>query len=454
MKRVLFFSFSVIFHLHYGQVPYSFYGLYPIAQSHIFNAAAPVHERFTLGLINTGIQLHNTPFRPLELFLKDGNINQVLQNATSRMKQNDLLNIDVHTDLIFFGIKIKNLYFTAGSYNQIFLHFGYPVELLRLVYFGNAQYQNQTVNILGNAIESMAFSAIHAGAQMQLKQFTFGGRVKLLNGIQSFKTERTKAEVGFYDTAWTLNTDILIKSSGKFDDLYQEFLNIRNHLVPGNTGNKGLALDLAAAWEISPKIRFSAVLADLGKLTWNRHLTEYYSTGTAEFKGLNINLAEDRQQDSFDEIIDSINTALNISTRSGASYTTRLPTRMTYMIEYSFYKNHRLMMFADSRFSKDFAVFALGAQYHIPLSVWFHLMGSYTVANRNFNNFGAGFAVKLTGLQIFAVTDQLNFAINPEKLNSLAIRFGINYSLTNTSYFNSVQTVENKKKRSIEKNTP
>lgn len=437
MKRIYTFFLLASFQSLYSQVPYSFYGFYPIAQSHIFNPAAPVHERFTLGLINTGLQLHNTPFRPMELFLKDANINQVLRNSISGMKQGDFLNMDVRSDLVFLGIKIKNVYFTAGAYNQMSLLFGYPIELFRLAYFGNAQYQNQTVNILGNSIESISYSAIHAGTQIQMKRLTIGSRVKLLNGIQSFKTEKTRAEIGFYDTAWTLSSEILIRSSGSFDNLDKDFINIQNHLVPGSTGNSGVAFDFAAAWDVSPKLRVSALMADVGKIRWNRNLTEYYSSGTAEFKGLNINLADDSQQDSFQEVIDSINSALNINKREGTSYSTALPVRLSAIVDYKFYKNQRLMAFADYRFTNDFAFFAFGAQYHIPLFTWFHLMGSYTVSNRNFYNFGAGFAIKLLGFQIFAITDQLNSIINPEKLNSINVRIGINYSLTNHSYYSS-----------------
>ncbi|GCD78688.1 hypothetical protein JCM31826_21700 [Thermaurantimonas aggregans] len=446
MKRFLIALIILLSAGLYGQVPYSFYTFYPVAHTQIVNPAAPVNEKFTLGFINTGMMIENTPFRPMEFFLKTSNVNDVLRNSISGMDNSDYLNLDVRTDLLFLGFKIGKLYLSGGVYNQKSVLFGYPHNLLSLLYFGNAQFQNQNVNLLGNTIDITDYSAIHVGGQIKIKSLSIGGRIKLINGIQSFKTESTTAQVGFYDTAWTLSTDILIRSSGDFSDFADRMIDYRTHLTPGSTGNRGFAFDIAASYDFNDKLRVSAVMADIGSIKWNEQLKEYYSNGNVHFNGLNINLAEDEQVDSFDEIIDSINSALNIQERAGESYTTSLSARYSIFVDYKFFKNQRLSAFADLRKTSITNMLAFGAQYHMPITRWLSFMGSYTVINNNFSNFGAGFMFKFLGVQIYGVTDQINAILNPERLNAINFRMGINISFANPEYYKRKSSTKNELK--------
>ncbi|MFN4300333.1 MAG: DUF5723 family protein [Thermaurantimonas sp.] len=445
MKKILI-ALIIISGGLYGQVPYSFYTFYPVAHTQIVNPAAPVNEKFTLGFVNTGMMIENTPFRPMEFFLKTSNVNDVLRKSISGMDNSDYLNLDVRTDLLFVGLKIGKLYFSGGVYNQKSVLFGYPNNLMSLLYFGNAHFQNQTINLLGNTIDITDYSAIHFGGQIRLKNLTIGGRIKLINGIQSFRTESTTAQVSFYDTAWTLNTDVLIRSSGDFSEFTERMINYRTHLSPGSTGNNGFAFDIAASYDFSDKLRISAVVADIGSIKWNEQLKEYYSNGNVNFNGLNINLAEDEQVDSFDQIIDSINSALNIQERPGESYTTSLPARFSIFVDYKFFKNQRLSVFADLRKTSISNMLAFGAQYHMPITRWLYFMGSYTVINNNFSNFGGGFMFKFLGIQIYGVTDQINAILNPERLNAINFRMGINISLSNPEYYKRKSSAQNELK--------
>ncbi len=419
----------------YAQLPYSFSSFYSIAQSHIVNPSAPVCEKFTLGIFQTGIFVQNTPFRPMELFLKNTDINNVLENSIAGISQRDYLNLNVNTELLFIGFKLGRFYITGGSYNQISMMFGYPSNLLRLAYFGNLQFQNQTVNLLGNSIETFDYSAVHLGSQIRVKNFSVGARIKLINGIQSFKTEHTNAEVSFYDTAWTLNTNILMRSSGNISEISQNILNFNNHFVPGSTGNRGIGFDIGISLAINDRLSLSAVLADIGYIHWQQNLTEYYSSGTSKFDGLNINLAEENQNISFGEIIDSVSAAFNINERPGTSYTSTLPIRSTLILDYTLFRNHRISGVLDYRRWNYYNIFALGGQYHIPLSKWIYIMGSYTVVRNNFSNIGMGFIVRFLGIQLFAVTDQINALFSAEKLNTISFRTGINISISNPEYY-------------------
>lgn len=419
----------------HAQMPYSFGSFYSITQSHIVNPSAPIYEKFTLGIFQTGIFVQNTPFRPMELLLKNTDINNVLEKSIAGISQHDFLNLSVNTDLLFIGFKLGRLYITAGSYNQLSMMFGYPSNLLKLAYFGNLPFQNQTVNLLGNSIEIFDYSAIHFGSQIRVKNFSIGARIKFINGIQSSKTEHTTAEVGFYDTAWTLHTNILMRSSGNISEISQNILNFNNHIVPGSTGNNGIAFDIGISQAINERLRLSAVFADIGYIHWQQNLTEYYSNGTSNFDGLNINLSEENQNISFGEIIDSISDVFNIKERQGTSYKTILPMRSTLVLDYTLFRNHRISGILDYRRWNDYSIFAFGGQYHIPLCKWLYFMGSYTVVKNNFSNFGVGFMFKLLGIQFFAVTDQINALFNADKLNTISFRTGVNISISNPEYY-------------------
>lgn len=62
-------------------------------------------------------------------------------------------------------------------------------------------------------------------------------------------------------------------------------------------------------------------------------------------------------------------------------------------------------------------------------------MGSYTVVRNNFSNIGMGFIVRFLGIQLFAVTDQINALFSAEKLNTISFRTGINISISNPEYY-------------------
>ncbi len=411
-----------------AQDPLLFYGFNGVAQNQLTNPAYQVNEKFTFGFPNVAIYLTNSQFAPMSLFLSDGDINQVLTDNVASMTNDDRLLFDLHTDLFFLGFKAGRSYISMGAYNRNIVNFNYPSNLIKLAYFGNAQFINQEVELLGNQIFATNYIGYHLGYQYKSsnEKWTIGGRVKFLSGIADATTEKLSARVGFFEDGWTLNSEVLVRTSNTNTLASGDINNVIDNLFSGNTG---LAFDLGLSYEFTKRLRLSTAVTDMGSITWRNDLVNYESGGDAEFQGLRIKLGQEGNTDNFNNALDSLQKDLNIREEEGQEYTSAIPFRYNAVLDYSLTRKQRLtgvyeyIQFRGNDFHR------MGVQYHLQMTRWLHLSGSYGIMNNNFSNFGAGFMFKFLGIQTYLLTDQINGLWQPENVNALNIRLGVNFSL-------------------------
>ena len=411
-----------------AQDPLMFYGFNGVAQNQLLNPAYKVNEKFTFGFPNVAFYLTNSQFAPMQLFLADADINQTLSDNISSMTNDDRLLLDLHVDLFYLGFKAGRSYISFGAYNRNIVNFNYPSNLLKLAYFGNAQFINQEVELLGNEIYATNYLTYHLGYQYTTKndKLTFGARAKFMSGIADVYTERLSANVGFFDEGWTIASDVLVRSSNTAALTAGDINNVIENLFTGNTG---FAFDFGVSYEITKKLRLSTAFTDWGSITWRNDLVNYQAGGSATFEGLKIALGKEGSTDNFGDALDSLVKSLQIEEVEGTEYTSSIPFRYNVVADYSLTRKQRLTGVYEYMNFRGGDFHRMGIQYHLQMTRWLHLSGSYGIMNNNFSNFGTGFMAKILGIQFYLLTDQINGLWSPENVNALNIRTGVNFSL-------------------------
>ena len=430
-----------------AQDPLLFYGFNGVGQNQLLNPGYKLNEKFTFGFPNFSFYLTNSQFAPLSLFVKDGDINQVLRDNIATMTNDDRLLFDLHVDLFYLGFKAGRSYISFGAYNRNIINFNYPSNLLKLAYFGNAQFINQDVEMLGNEIFATNYITYHLGYRYKTKneKLNIGVRGKFMSGIADISTERLSTRIGFFEDAWTLNSDVLVRSSNTSALTSGDIGNVINNLFTGNTG---FAFDLGFSYELTKRLRLSAAATDIGSITWRNNLVNYQASGSYEFEGLSIVLGEEGSTDNFGDAIDSLSADLQIKEVEGSEYTSSIPMRANFVTDFSLTRKQRLTGVYEYTNFRGNDFHRMGLQYHLQMTRWLHLSASYGIMNNNFTNFGAGLMFKLLGFQVYVLTDQLNGIWAPENVNALNIRTGVNFSLGR----NFKKEEEKKKLREEKKN--
>lgn len=224
------------------------------------------------------------------------------------------------------------------------------------------------------------------------------------------------------------------------------------------TGNKGFAVDLGVQYRVNDKIEVFASLVNLGQIVWKSNLTEYgYSTKYLDFYANQPEQAEE----ALDQVIDFVST----------------PEKTKYLGQVK----SPLPMYAYAGGNYHFnKTFTAGAMVNLEqldgLSYWnFTLNGranigrvlqaGVTLAQVEGVGFqaGAGLAVNLGPLQIYAASDNIASVVNLGNARNAQVNVGINLVFgrgktktdvalqdtisTDTSTIASVDTSEQKEKK-------
>jgi hypothetical protein len=113
--------------------------------------------------------------------------------------------------------------------------------------------------------------------------------------------------------------------------------------------------------------------------------------------------------------------------KDGKKYTTMLPT--TFYVGGEYVLNPKLqlgLLYRGEIFKKNYA--QSGTIYlNAPVASWVSLHASYTIANRTFDNIGAGLTLRGGPLLWYFACDNVLGAIIPARARMTNIRMGLNF---------------------------
>jgi hypothetical protein len=188
------------------------------------------------------------------------------------------------------------------------------------------------------------------------------------------------------------------------------------------SGNQGLALDLGAQYRINDKIEVFASLVNLGQINWRNNISEYgYSTKYLDFYA---NQSVDTRQEALDEVIDFVSTPEK--TKYLGNIKSPLPMYAYAGGNYHFNKtlSAGAMVNLERLDGFNYWNFTLNGRANLGRV----LQAGVTLAQVQGIGFqlGAGAAVNLGPLQIYAASDNVSSVVKLGNARNAQLNVGIN----------------------------
>ncbi len=411
--------------------------LQPIGNYYIgFPAASSVYGSF-----------YNTGFAPKDLLKKDqqGSLYIDDQSLINSLKNNNHLISDFNFGIISFGFRTKGKnYFSFNINERVENRIGYPKDLFKIALEGNDAYMQSVTTAQFGALglDFNHFREIGIGfSRSWTENLTIGIRAKALQGMAnvSFAESSLGLFTGQDNYQMLLNANLLVNTSLPFTlapledldpdtafDLDEE--DMINYVL--NTGNPGFAVDIGAQYVILDKIFLAASITDLGFISWNSNVENFTLNGDFEFKGLDLNdlfLGDDEEgdDDPFDGYLDSI---INLFDRqeTNLNYRNPLSTKVFLSAAYGFTPMHKIAVLGRGEIFNGQLFPSFTLSYNFQPINRFGSTFSYSIIHGNFHNIGFGMHINILPLQIYVVTDNLFWAMQPHTLQNFNIQVGVN----------------------------
>ncbi|HEY4798552.1 MAG TPA: DUF5723 family protein, partial [Bacteroidia bacterium] len=196
--------------------------------------------------------------------------------------------------------------------------------------------------------------------------------------------------------------------------------------------NTGAAVDMGAVYKFNDRISFSGSILDLGYISWQSQTTNFVSNRPgAEFKFQGIDIGKyftSSGQFSTDSALkalgDSVKRIFKIDTVH-QHYKTFLPTQLYAATNYKLTEKQDVGVLLHGQFFDKGFHAAMALSYNLRVQNWFSVSASYAIIQRDFRNFGVGFAI--TGpVQWYVVTDNVIGFFLPQSVKTINVRTGIN----------------------------
>ena len=341
------------------------------------------------------------------------------------------LKIQTNFSIESFGLNIQNERFLFNLHHgvRVFSQTHLPLETLQMVWGGNEQFIDKTINI-GIEENILAYHEIGFAFGFKIeKQLTIGARVKYLQGLATIQTRQSKATIytnpEFYQL--TSETDYLIQTGGfpgeKLEDI--DLFDLENFKKTIFDSNSGFAFDLGMTYRFNKKLTLEASINNIGFIKWKENSYDHISQGGYEFDGLDLQPLVESGEISAEEIIDSVTNIFQFENRE-TTFKTSTPANgylsVRYELAQRFYLNSFLFMEKNNAFSN----FAAGVNLKKDFGTWWTLGVQYAYHDKNTHNIGLMSSLRLGPFQFYATTDNIASILDPLKAQKINFRTGLN----------------------------
>jgi len=373
------------------------------------------------------------------------------QKFMDALKDVNLIRTEVASNLISFGWRKENLFFTFDFSERLIQGISFSKDLPKFLVGGNL-FQSD-FNFSDLAVNLKYFHQLALGASYNLDdEMQFGIRAKLLLGGANATTRssdifletspdewRVKSDVKVeasipylddlpIDNEGNLDTDSLVNSD--FDLLFGFPAGIPDLLTPsslstiGGIKNPGFAVDLGFSYTPFEQLTVSASAVDLGFIRWKNYVYNFHQDLDYTFEGIEFRLEEDYSPG--EGLLDSIQNDLKVKVSQNA-YTTMLTGKVYIAAAYDLTERVRFGGVFRTRIYnyKFYNQYTISANVQ-PISM-FSASLSYSYYGNSIMNIGLGLSMRLGPLNLYFVSDQAPSAYFwPTEFSSLNFRFGLN----------------------------
>ncbi|SFT89429.1 Thrombospondin type 3 repeat-containing protein [Lishizhenia tianjinensis] len=416
-----------------AQQDYSLYTLSSLQHTLYTNPANTVDGKIYIGIpaiSSLYFNFTNNLATPKDLFENTPTGTRLRVNhLTNLWNQKNYVGASINVELLSFGFKIREknyIHFTANE--NIFTRVTLPKDLLTFPFTGNGNFE-ETEGVLdfsNMGVDAFHYRSFGLGYQRKVNdKWTFGAKVKLLSGMNSVYTKsstfKLTTDTTTYDLAVTgryaMYTSGIDTTENAPMDAYYRNVN----------GNYGIALDLGASYNVTPKLNVSASVIDLGFINWKNGNINFESQDVdIAYTGIDFSSSLFSSDTTADPAGDHY-TALGeefenqVQTNGNTnSFTTSLITRFYVGANYTLIENPKLKGQAGALFFGELYRGtlrpSLTLSYTQNLTRKIQLTANYTLLDKR-SNVGAGLVLGLGAFQIHAIVDNV-LAVNTADLTS------------------------------------
>lgn len=431
-KVILTFTTLIAVSFVYGQSFISLYNFNHINQNLMVNPASPHDYKLVVGFPGLGgLSTHVNSTGLASAIEARGDINENLGNTINGLRPTDRINTTQSLDGLFVGFKTGDGYWTISAQQKTDFNMTMPGELLKFLYFGNAGsgYVGKTLDASNFNIEAIVRNEYGIGYQHKIdSNFIVGGRFKFISGVSNIYTQKFNASIYSDIDQVSVNTDILINTSGVYNSILGsdgfDPINYYSGSVFGE--NTGMSIDLGAYYRINERFDVSGSVLNLGFINWNKDLRGYEVKGDFDFYGVEASYPGDSL--NFGDYLDSVVSRVEVKDVNINSYTTNLPSH--FIVSGQFYANEKNVFGVTYQGSlwNNTLYSNYGIMYNGRYSKWFNLMLGYSVIDNSLNNVTFGASLRLGAFQIYALTDNTFGLLNPSEIVVTNVRAGITLS--------------------------
>ena len=414
-----------------AQQDYGLYNLSSLQQTLYTNPANAVDGRLYIGipaLSSIYLNFTNNLATPKDLFENTSTGTRLrVDHLTNMWTNRNYVGTSLNLELLSFGFRFKEnnfIYFSANE--NVFTRVTLPKDLLTFPFYGNGNFEENggVLDFSNMGIDALHYRSFGLGYQRKVNdKWTFGAKVKLLSGMNSIYTKSSTFKL----TTDTITYDLAV--TGRYEMYTSGIDTNENASAEGYyrnvNGNYGVALDLGASYNVTPKLNVSASLIDLGFINWKSGNMNFESEDVdIAYSGIdfsnalfNADTTADPAGDHFTQIGEEFEEQFQTNGNTN-SFTTSLVTRFYLGANYTLIENPRLKGQVGALFFGELYRGSLRPSltfsYTQNLTRKIQLTANYTFLDKR-SNAGAGIVLGLGGFQIHAIVDNL-LALNTADL--------------------------------------
>lgn len=371
----------------------------------------------------------------------NGGLNLNFENALSVMNSTNRISTYYRTDLLSFGFKAGNNYFSFSATEKIDFRFFYPKGLIDFAWNGNGgDYLGQRISFDNIGADFIHYRQYGVGwARRMTPNLQIGGRFNYLYGQEAVYTRNS--QFGIYtdplDYSWEIYAGMELNTSGvsnvqnTLDGLSSgDLTKIQDYLINGK--NTGYSFDVGFNYTLFDLINISGSAIDMGSLTWRDNIENYtLDNDTFVFEGVDIFELFDPQTSStssggIENLGDSIvGFFTNIDTNT-TSFKTPLSPQFYLGLTYNLTNRVKLGVLTRNQYIKGELSTSLSASLSATVGNFFSTSVNYSLYGRSLGNLGIGISANLAPIQIYIITDNAFAALKPYNVKNVHLRFGIN----------------------------
>jgi hypothetical protein len=370
------------------------------------------------------------------------------------LKGNNWINTELNTELLGFGFRVKDYFFSFSYRLKMDEHFKYTSDLFGFLLQDVNSYTRISPAEFSMETNVNLYQEMSLGFQGKiLDNLYVGARPKLLFGLVNLKTAKLNATIyrdpsnnevyGSYDADIYGSSIIPLferEANGKLAftlDPLRDLDSYSRYAKNAFKQNVGFSIDLGAVYRINQHFRVSASVTDLGFIHWKGsplnkqggtalHM-KFGSTGDVKFDGYVAdqltNYINSGNKIDFDSIFGIINSEFIFE--EVKSYNTFLTSKIMTDVYFDLDPYNRFIFQCKGYiYGKNFLptfTFAYNGTFFNAIDV----VVSYTMMKKSFANFGVGVGFRAGPFHIYAGTDNLFALLNTVKTTKGSVTFGL-----------------------------